>query len=74
MNAVESTDNNGFENALNNALDELEDQGLGDINDVTPVYILMGKNGKIIEGSFGVDIMIFTGGTMKEVVEHLQKL
>jgi hypothetical protein len=74
MDVKQSNDNNGFENALDNALNELENQGLGNINDETPVYILMAKNGKIIDNSFGVDVMIFTGGDMKEVLEHLEKI
>jgi len=74
MEAIQSTDNNGFENALDGALTELENQGLGDINDQTPVYILLAKNGKVIDDSFGVDTLVFTKGTMAEVIEHLQKL
>ena len=73
LKVVESTDINGFENALYDSLDELEDQGLGNINDTTPVFILMGKNGKVIDGSFGVDVRIFTGGTIEEVIVNLQQ-
>ena len=69
---LESTDINGFENALFDSLDELESQGLGDINDQTPIFILMGKNGKVIENSFGVDSRIFIGGTIEQLIENLQ--
>ena len=73
LKVVESVDINGFDNALDDSLNELEAQGMGDINDPTPVFILMGKNGKIIDGSFGVDVRIFTGGTFEEVVNNLQE-
>lgn len=73
MKVVESVDINGFENAFDDSLNELEDQGLGDLYDETPVFILMGKNGKIIDGSFGVDVRIFTGGTIEEVIANLQQ-
>jgi hypothetical protein len=72
MQVLESTDINGFENALFDSLDYLEEQGLGNLSDETPIFILMGKNGKVINNSFGVDARVFIGGTMEEVIKNLQ--
>jgi hypothetical protein len=72
MDVLESVDNNGFENALEESLDTLENMGLFDLEDETPVFIILGKNGKIIDGSFGVDARIFIGGSVQEVIDNLQ--
>lgn len=68
---VESKNINGFENALNDSLDYLESEGLADINDTTEVTVILKKNGKVIDGSFGVDAQIFTGATTAEVTKYL---
>jgi len=72
MEVKESTGINGLENAFNDTMDYLEAENLGDINDTTPIFILMSKNGTIIDNSFGIDVKIFTGGTLDEVVANLQ--
>ena len=70
---VLSSDNiNGFNNALEDAITVLEERGLGDIQDKTPIHILISKNGKIINGDFGVDAKIFIGGSLSDVATSIQ--